>query len=264
MATVFTHALVGSALAPLAPAGVSRSRLAFALAAVAVLPDLDALSFGLGIPYEHPLGHRGFSHSLLFAAILAAMVARFAFKSVAPWSRPWWSLFSVLFVATASHGILDSLTDGGLGVGFLIPFSSERFFAPVRPLPVSPIGIDGSVLAILPVEVLYIWLPLLGLWECLVFRASPAGTARPRVMSPSMTWSDSVLGVSRSPSMKSKSCCDARREIQLVPAGAGAQRRSASGTPRGTRQDRSGPAIRVRAVLQHLCATTDRACRPRE
>lgn len=163
MATVFTHALVGAALAPLAPAGVPPSRLAFALAVVAVLPDLDVVSFRLGIPYEHPLGHRGFSHSLLFAVMLAALVARFEFRAVAPGSRPWWVLLFVLFVGTASHGILDSFTDGGLGVGFLIPFSVARFFAPVRPLPVSPIGIHPSVLAILRVEVLYVWLPLLGL-----------------------------------------------------------------------------------------------------
>ena len=163
MATVLTHAMVGAALAPLGPAGVSRARLAFVLAAVAVFPDLDVLSFRLGIPYEHPVGHRGFSHSLLFAVLLAALVARTGFRSIAPGSRPWWSLLFVLFVATASHGILDSFTDGGLGVGFLIPFSAERFFAPVRPLPVSPIGLDHSVLAILGVEVLYLWLPLLGL-----------------------------------------------------------------------------------------------------
>jgi len=44
------------------------------------------------------------------------------------------------FVALASHGVLDTLTDGGLGAALLWPFSNERFFAPVRPLPVAPIG----------------------------------------------------------------------------------------------------------------------------
>lgn len=40
----------------------------------------------------------------------------------------------------ATHSLLDALTDGGLGVALLWPFSNERFFAPWRPIPVAPIG----------------------------------------------------------------------------------------------------------------------------
>jgi inner membrane protein len=40
----------------------------------------------------------------------------------------------------ASHGLLDTLTDGGLGVALLWPFTTRRWFAPWRPLPVAPIG----------------------------------------------------------------------------------------------------------------------------
>jgi inner membrane protein len=36
--------------------------------------------------------------------------------------------------------LLDTLTDGGLGIALLWPFSNERFFAPWRPIPVAPIG----------------------------------------------------------------------------------------------------------------------------
>jgi inner membrane protein len=125
------------------------------LAVVAVAPDLDVIGLWLGIPYGHPLGHRGFSHSLLFAALLAAAIARFGFGTVRRWRA-----FLVLFAATASHGVLDAFTDGGLGVGFLIPFWNARYFAPVRPLPVSPIGIDGSAIDILGVELVHVWLPV--------------------------------------------------------------------------------------------------------
>src|SRR5262245_4403157 len=124
VATIPTHAVIGASLAPLAPQGVSRSRLACALAVGAVFPDLDVLSFALGIPYEHPLGHRGFSHSLVFAAALAGVVARFGFPAVDRGPRARWRLFALLFAATASHGILDALTNGGLGVGLLLPFST--------------------------------------------------------------------------------------------------------------------------------------------
>jgi inner membrane protein len=149
---------VGAAFTRFVPAGVSRMRSALLLAAVAVIPDVDVIGFSLGIPYAHPLGHRGFTHSLMFAALLAAVAARVTLESLSTRRR-----FLVLFAATASHGILDAFTDGGLGVGFLIPFSNERFFAPARPLPVSPIGIDGSVPGIIAVEIAWVWLPVLAL-----------------------------------------------------------------------------------------------------
>jgi len=157
------------------PAGASRMRSALVLAAVAVIPDVDVIGFSLGIPYAHPLGHRGFTHSLLFAALLAAAAARFTLESLSTWRR-----FLVLFAATASHGILDAFTDGGLGVGFLIPFSNERYFAPVRPLPVSPIGIDGSVPAIIGTEILYVWLPIFALLGASAISRRARGRSRAR------------------------------------------------------------------------------------
>ncbi len=42
----------------------------------------------------------------------------------------------------ASHGALDMLTDGGSGIAWLWPFSDARLFAPWRPLPVAPIGLN--------------------------------------------------------------------------------------------------------------------------
>ena len=37
-----------------------------------------------------------------------------------------------LFLSTASHGVLDALTDGGLGVAFFSPFDQTRYFFPFR------------------------------------------------------------------------------------------------------------------------------------
>ena len=125
-----------------------------------VIPDADVAAFAVGIPYGHPLGHRGFSHSLLFAALFAAASA-FVARRVTPEVsvRLAWS---VVFLATASHGLLDAMTNGGLGVGFFIPFSNERFFLPATPIRVSPIGVGrfaekaGVVLAS---EARWVWLP---------------------------------------------------------------------------------------------------------
>ena len=43
-------------------------------------------------------------------------------------------------LVVASHGILDTMTDGGLGCALLWPFDATRYFAPWNPIPVSPIG----------------------------------------------------------------------------------------------------------------------------
>jgi inner membrane protein len=40
-----------------------------------ILPDIDSIGFHLGIPYSSFWGHRGITHSLTFAAILAVCVA---------------------------------------------------------------------------------------------------------------------------------------------------------------------------------------------
>src|SRR4029077_6028824 len=39
-----------------------------------------------------------------------------------------------------SHGLLDTMTDGGQGVALFWPWTTARYFAPWRPIPVAPIG----------------------------------------------------------------------------------------------------------------------------
>jgi inner membrane protein len=165
MATAFTHALVGSALAVAAPAGTPRARLALALAALAVLPDIDVLGFHLDIPYEHWIGHRGLLHSLAFAACAGVLTAALAFRDPPRGSRRWWVVAGLLALATASHGLLDAFTDGGLGVGFWLPFHDARSFLPWRPLPASPLSLGAFMgaqgCAILAAEARWLWPPVL-------------------------------------------------------------------------------------------------------
>src|SRR4051812_28972878 len=99
------------------------------------LPDADVIAFKFGIPYEHMLGHRGFSHSILFAVLFAA-AATLYWRRMGPDA---WTVFGFVFLSTLSHGMLDALTDGGHGVGFFAPFSDERYFFPWQPIAVSPI-----------------------------------------------------------------------------------------------------------------------------
>jgi len=76
-------------------------------------------------------------------------------------SRP--LLCGFLFLSTLSHGILDALTNGGLGVAFFAPFDDSRYFFPWRPIRVSPISVSGFLssrgLQVLRSELQWIWLP---------------------------------------------------------------------------------------------------------
>ena len=67
------------------------------------------------------------------------------------------------FLLTASHGILDALTNGGLGIAIFSPFSNERYFFPWTPITVSPIGVAGFLSKrgwlVLKSELLWVWLP---------------------------------------------------------------------------------------------------------
>lgn len=127
-----------------------------------VVPDIDVVGFRVGIQYGDLFGHRGITHSFAFAAVMATMgsfmYARLSRAQPRSWMA-WW----YLFLATASHGLLDAMTDGGLGVAFFSPFSNTRYFLPWRPILVSPIGVakffSERGLNVLRSEFKWIWLP---------------------------------------------------------------------------------------------------------
>jgi inner membrane protein len=118
------------------------SRLAWLTAVVlwsllSRLPDADVVGFSLGLRYEDEWGDRGATHSFVFSFVLGAAIG-----VAAP-------LFRLSGVRTAiaaslvlaSHAILDTLTNGGLGCALLWPFDLTRYFAPWNPIPVAPIGL---------------------------------------------------------------------------------------------------------------------------
>jgi inner membrane protein len=163
MPTVFTHAAVGVALARVFTARPMPALFWGVAGLLPVVPDLDVLAFRFGIPYEAPWGHRGLSHSLLFALFLAVVAAAPTFRRL---RIPFWDWLGFLFLAVATHGLLDALTDGGLGVAFFAPFDDARYFFSCRPIRVSPIGMSffsERGWATLASELLWVWLPAAGL-----------------------------------------------------------------------------------------------------
>jgi len=184
MPSVITHAAVPLALWCAADRGRIPPRLLAAGVIAAMLPDADVLAFALHIPYADAFGHRGASHSLLFACVLAALAAMLhGFGRGRPWSaphssgsrRPWSAVLcqprlastvqaaAFVFVCAASHPLLDAMTSGGLGVALAWPWSEQRFFAPWRPIRVSPFApqfFSARGLATLLSELRWVWLPL--------------------------------------------------------------------------------------------------------
>jgi inner membrane protein len=127
-----------------------------------VLPDIDVIGFRLGISYGDVLGHRGLTHSLAFAFAFAVGLTALLFRGAA-WERFRIRIVTYLFLVTASHGVLDALTNGGLGVAFLAPFDPTRWFLPFRPVLVSPIGVaeffTSRAVPVLASELWWIVLP---------------------------------------------------------------------------------------------------------
>ncbi len=162
MPSVFAHAIAGAAIGSVAVGGRSRAIIWGLGAMCAVAPDLDVISLLLGVPYRHLLGHRGLSHSLFGAAVLAFVVTAVVRRTLpaSPSAPPLWVLF---FLATGSHGLLDAMTNGGLGVAFFAPFSDARYFLPWRPIIVSPISLSAFFsyygLTVMWSELGWVWLP---------------------------------------------------------------------------------------------------------
>lgn len=171
MPTVFSHAAVGFVAAKVvAEATAENSRIVAGAMALAALPDTDALFISV-IPYNSPLGHRGLTHSLAFAAVVGLLVA--ALFSKAGWAknRSFWPLTIFFALVTASHGFFDAMTDGGLGIAFFAPFNNGRYFLPWRPIPVAPLSLEGLMaargLSVLGWEAALFWTFTLGamIWD---------------------------------------------------------------------------------------------------
>ena len=165
MPSAFTHAFAAASMASLVAPG--RGKLIALAAIAATLPDADALAFRLGIPYESMLGHRGLTHSVAFAACFAALTT-WALVRSARTEVSAARLGTMLLLAMVSHGVLDAMTNGGLGVAFFAPFSGERFFFPWRPILVSPIALrrffSPRGLVVLANEARVVWVPFALLW----------------------------------------------------------------------------------------------------
>jgi inner membrane protein len=161
MPTILTHAVVAAGSSTLLTGFRARPSLFWVVCAgLAMLPDVDVIAFWLPLPHGSLWAHRGLSHSFAAAAVTSAIAAALTRRRVPLSGGRLWTGY---FVAMASHGILDAFTNGGPGVALFAPFDPTRYFFPVRPVLVSPIGLgffSAWGLRTLESELRWIWLPL--------------------------------------------------------------------------------------------------------
>jgi len=162
MPSLFTHPSVAISLVPWFENLRKQKSIIFTGIMLTALPDVDVIGFKFGIPYEDMMGHRGITHSLLFAVLLSGFVARImshkgnvSFKTI-------WGYFSLCMV---SHGILDAFTNGGHGIAFFAPCSNERYFFPFHPIEVSTLSLrrffQGQGIEVIKSELIWVWLPMM-------------------------------------------------------------------------------------------------------
>lgn len=165
MASAFGHGFAGVMLGKTFFAEKQLRKFWILSIACAILPDADALGHALGVPYQSIWGHRGFTHSIVFAALIGALIPVLFFRE---YRDKRLNLSAYFFIVTLSHSLLDGLTKGGLGAGYFIPFDNDRYFLPWRPILVSPIGVtsffNARGLRVIASEAMWIGIPFATMW----------------------------------------------------------------------------------------------------
>lgn len=143
MASIFSHAIAASALGSVNTPQKRKLKYVFFGICCAIFPDMDVITLYLGVPYDHPFGHRGFFHSLFWAYLQGLFIVRIFYHEYTFMS---WNALRTgfyFFCCGVSHSLLDAMTTGGRGVAFFAPFENSRYFLPWRPIEVSPLDINA-------------------------------------------------------------------------------------------------------------------------
>ncbi len=164
MPTIITHAVTGGLCAN-SIESTGKIKLTILAMICSMLPDADVIAFFFNIKYGDTFGHRGFSHSFVFAITVGFLIFMIFYRDRKFFSKSGFFLFLFFTLITASHGILDAITNGGLGVAFFSPFSNHRYFLPWTPVEVSPIGVKRFLssrgVQVLLSEIKWIWTPFI-------------------------------------------------------------------------------------------------------
>src|SRR5689334_23903353 len=98
MPSIFSHAAAALALGKVSTNKKRPLRFWVLTVLCAMLPDADVLSFTFGAERGSLFSHRGLTHSLAFALVLALLVVWLAFRKARAFSKEWWLLVLYFFI----------------------------------------------------------------------------------------------------------------------------------------------------------------------
>lgn len=184
MPTIITHSVVAACSARGFNPGEGILKFWILSIVCSSLPDLDVIGYRwLYVPTYEFFGHRGFFHSPFFAALLSLFLVCIFYRQEKILSRTWWKYILYFFLLTASHGILDAMTNGGNGIALVSPITNERYFLPWRPIEVSPLSIRGFFsqrgLVVLVSEMVWVWVPCLIIVVLMKIKGRAGGRTAP-------------------------------------------------------------------------------------
>lgn len=166
MASIFGHAVSAIGFGSVFPKVIMKPKVFLIGVVSSMLPDIDVISWRFGVHGLDMLGHRGLTHSIFFA-IFWAVVLVFIFHR-SDLAKNLKVLFLYYFICTASHGIIDGMTNGGDGIAYFAPFSSARYHLPWNMIQVSPLGAAAFFsewgLSVIKSELIWIGIPSLVLF----------------------------------------------------------------------------------------------------
>src|SRR5687768_13145755 len=109
MPTIFSHAIFATVVGKAFLRKSVSFWFWFLTAVCAIIPDADVIGSVFGIPFVSMFGHRGFTHSILFAFVFGSLVAFFAQKYLQT-GLTFARLMIYFSLVTFSHPLLDMLT----------------------------------------------------------------------------------------------------------------------------------------------------------
>ena len=174
MPSIITHSLVGALVSTMYTGAVPK-RFWVLSVLLPVLPDVDVIGLFFGFSSEDLFGHRGITHSVLFACIVGILAVTMFFRKSGLTRKATLLLTAYFFLLTASHGFLDAFNDSRVGVAFWAPFENGRYLFPFNPIVPSSVlltdsssfGISlivGKIYILMRSEILWVWVPLLALF----------------------------------------------------------------------------------------------------
>ena len=133
--------------------------------ACAVIADVDLIPFLCGVPYDHFFGHRGFFHSIFFGLLVSIAATKYVSSVSKGLPEAWVRYFTLFFLLCVSHGLLDALSNGSIGVALFSPIDPTRYFFPWQPVSMirTRTFLTTWSLAAIRGELFWVWIP-----SCLV------------------------------------------------------------------------------------------------